>query len=223
MIQKRCLRCSNKFSLRRSDTVYCSTKCRVADHRGKRNISVTDNSQKVILSLCDFSGNWSLPYVAAGYSVFQIDLKNNQDCRLLKYPGTVYGILAAPPCTVFASSGARWERTETEVIEALSIVDACLRLVAVCKPRFWVLENPIGTLKNYLGEPAWYFDPCDYGDPYTKRTCLWGDFNKPKPSRVNPVEGSRMHLRYGGKSERTKALRSATPTGFSKAFFETNQ
>lgn len=163
--------------------------------------------------------------MAAGYRVKQVDLKSgmSQDVRLLKFPSSVYGILAAPPCTIFAASGARWKRTEAELTEALSIVDACLRLVALCSPHFWALENPIGNLKDYLGDPVWYFDPCDYGDPYTKRTCLWGNFNKPKPCRVDSIEGSKMHLKYGGKSERTKILRSTTPIGFAKAFFEVNQ
>src|SRR5205823_3295415 len=84
-------------------------------------------------------------------------------------------ILAAPPCTVFANSGARSGRMR-RLLEGLSIVDACLRFVVACKPVWWALENPVGKLKHYLGEPALRFDPCDYGDPYTKKTCVWGAF-----------------------------------------------
>ena len=109
------------------------------------------------------------------------------------------------------------------MIEGLSVVDACLRLVTVCKPKWWALENPIGKLSRYLGAPRMYFNPCDYGDPYTKRTALWGRFNTDLPrTPVEPTEGSKMHTRFGGKSMKTKNARSATPAGFAKAFFMAN-
>ncbi len=145
--------------------------------------------------------------------------------RLTEYPGRVHGILAAPPCTMFANSGARWPRTEQEMIEALSVVDACLRLVAVCHPAWWCLENPVGKLRRYLGPPAFIFDPCDFGDPYTKKTLLWGNFTPPVPLLVStvavePTGGSKMHLL--APSPERAALRSETPLGFAKAFFEAN-
>lgn len=187
---------------------------------------------RTILSLCDYSGNWPLPYKEAGYNVVCVDLENGQDVRLLPWPGKVHGILAAPPCTVFANSGARWPRTPQEMLEGLSIVDACLRLVTACQPAWWALENPIGKLSRYLGEPAFRFDPCDYGDPYTKRTCLWGSFTPPVPDSmfvsqksVPPVrvcsQGSWVQ-KLGGKSARTKRARSTTPLAFARAFFECN-
>lgn len=145
----------------------------------------------LILSLCDFTGEWSRPYREAGYEVRQYDLKlDGRDLRLEHVPREpVLGILAAPDCTRFALSGNRWTRTDTEMIESLSLVDACLRFVAMTKPTFWALENPVGKLSGYLGKPNLIFNPCDYGDPYTKRTCLWGDFTGAVKSPVDPVEG----------------------------------
>lgn len=184
---------------------------------------------KIILDLCGGTGAWSKPYADAGYDVRVITLPEH-DVRLYQPPDNVYGILAAPPCTMFASSGARWKRTDHKMIEALSVVDACLRLVMVCKPVFWVLENPVGKLVRYLGKPKMYFHPYEYGDPYTKKTCLWGNFNPPIKSPVKPEykydrKGRRyspIHFNTGGKSEKTKRLRSITPPGFAKAFFEAN-
>lgn len=183
---------------------------------------------RTILSLCDFTGNWSRPYEEAGYEVFRVDIKHGQDVRTLHRPDVpVHGILAAPPCTHFARSGAQhWaSKGEAAVLEGLSIVDACLRLVAICRPSWWALENPIGRLKDYLGEPAFRFNPCDFGDPWTKRTWLWGHFTPPMPlysrtarSPVAPVMGdvtTRMSSRHVG-------ARSATPMGFARAFFEAN-
>jgi site-specific DNA-cytosine methylase len=181
--------------------------------------------QKIILDLCGGTGSWSKPYQEAGYDVRIIDpLANGADVRLYKLDSTkVYGILAAPPCTHFAGSGARWwvGKGETALLEGLSVVDACIRIIFIKKPIFWVLENPVGRLNKYLGKPKMYFNPCDYGDPYTKKTCLWGDFNIPKKNPVDPIEGSKMH-KLPPSPDRWR-LRSMTPQGFAKAFFEANQ
>ncbi len=186
-----------------------------------------------ILSLCDFTGTWPAPYEAAGYRVTRLDIKTTGDIRLLNPLdfGPVHGILAAPPCTHFAVSGARWWKRKgpDALLDGLSVVDACLRFVTLLRPQWWALENPVGRLKDYIGPPAFSFDPCDFGDPYTKRTQLWGQFAPPLPvfvgenMAVEPVEGSKMHARYGGSGgERTRAARSVTPAGFAKAFFLCN-
>jgi hypothetical protein len=92
---------------------------------------------RLILSLCDLSGNWSRPYAEAGYEVIAVDLARGQDVRLLRHLGRpVWGILAAPPCTHFARVGARfWEvKGEAALLEGLAVVDACLRAVAIYRP-----------------------------------------------------------------------------------------
>ena len=175
--------------------------------------------QRVILDLCGGSGAWSTPYRDAGYDVRLVTLPDH-DVRLYRNPGEVWGILAAPPCTVFASSGARWPRTDRDYVEAIGVVDACLRLVTVCRPQWWCLENPVGKLVQWLGKPQHYFDPCDYGDPYTKKTALWGSFTMPPKSRVQPVGKSPIH--HMAPSPERAALRSVTPAGFAKAFFAAN-
>jgi len=147
------------------------------------------------------------------------------DVRLVErkdLPQKAHGILCAPPCTVFANSGARWKRSEEDMLKGLSVMDACLRICTICAPEFWALENPVGKMRKYLGDPRLIFQPCDYGDPYTKRTLLWGRFNLPRRHQVEPTEGSKMHRMYGGKSDKTKTLRSQTPQGFAGAFFEAN-
>jgi len=77
-----------------------------------------------------------------------------------------------------------------------------------------------------------YFDPCDYGDPYTKKTCLWGDFIFPEENPVEPEfvilpDGKRMSKKHYEtfklpRKKRTM-IRSITPLGFAKAFFKANQ
>lgn len=176
---------------------------------------------QLILSLCDRSGVWSEPYEADGYDVVRVDLSRDADVRLMHLPDRpVHGVLAAPPCTVFANSGARWPRSSLEMIEGLSVVDACCRLILVSCPSWWVIENPAGKLSRYLGPPTATFQPNDYGDPYTKLTCLWGVFNMPVREPVEATEGSKMHLVAPGPHR--AEIRSQTPSGFARAFFEAN-
>ncbi len=183
----------------------------------------------MILDLCGGTGSWSKPYQEAGYDVRVIDINEGYDVRLFEYPGKVHGILAAPPCTAFAGSGAQYWPSKDEngeTILGLSIVDACLRIIAMTRPQWWALENPVGRLRRWLGPPAYSFQPYEFGDPYTKRTLLWGEFTPPLPlfvgevREVVPVEGSRM-WRLPPSPERS-ALRSITPAGFAQAFFEVN-
>lgn len=184
-----------------------------------------------ILSLCDYTGQWSAPYRERGYDVVQVDLKRGHDVRLLEHRrGGIRGILMAPPCTSFAGSGARWWKMKGEaaVLDGLALVDACLRAVALYEPAWWALENPVGRLNRWLGPARYSFNPCDFAgwadepdaEAYTKRTLLWGRFNEPERRPVAPVLGSRMHLLPP--SPDRAALRSVTPQGFARAFCEAN-
>ena len=136
----------------------------------------------------------------------------------------IHGVLAAPPCTTFAVSGARWweDKGEPALLEGLSIVDACLRIIMVTQPKWWVLENPIGRLRHYIGAPVATFQPWQYGDGYQKATQLWGDFNMPEPScPVKPPDtDQRIHLAAPGPGR--ARFRSMTPPGFARAFMEAN-
>lgn len=205
-------------------------------------------SGRTVLSLFDYTGNWSLPYAEAGANVVRIDLKHGVDVRDIKASrlmerlmdayGRVDGILAAPPCTEFAVSGAhKWAAKDKsgQTARSLELVRQVLRCVEFSKPDWWVMENPVGRLNTLMPELAklgpWYFDPCDFGDAYTKRTGLWGNFVPPLPLfvggdySVEPVrvcsQGSWLQ-KLGGKSEKTKTLRSTTPMGFAYAFFLAN-
>jgi hypothetical protein len=178
---------------------------------------------KIILDLCGGTGAWSDPYTKAGYDVRLITLPH---IDVLEYdpPKNVYGILAAPPCTDFASSGARWFKEKDisgSTIKMQWVLIACLHIIAKTKPIFWALENPVGRIRTGMGNPTLIFDPCDYGDPYTKKTLLWGNFNIPEKNLVEPTEGSKMAFIPPGKDR--SMLRSITPSGFAQAFFNANR
>jgi hypothetical protein len=142
-------------------------------------------------------------------------------------------VFAFPPCTQFAGSGARWWATKQPELleEALDVAYACLK-ICVGNGAPWMLENPVGRLKNWFGKPQHYFHPHEYagyleGDEaeeerYTKKTCLWtgGGFVMPHKKSLTPVLGSKMHLLAPSPDRADK--RSVTPMGFSRAVFEAN-
>jgi hypothetical protein len=172
---------------------------------------------RVILDLCAGSGAWSEPYVKAGYDVRRITWPD--DVRLVKRTREpIHGILAAPPCTVFSYARNRYEPKDDELLAALSVVDACLRLVHVHRPQWWALENPINKLRRYLGPPTWRFRQWEYGDAAEKPTGLWGRFTPPWPIggiRTKPTT-------FGTRFENASPQDAITPPGFAQAFFEAN-
>lgn len=214
-----------------------------------------DRCHKVIVSLFDASGEWSRPYREAGYTVLQYDHAHNDDieditaarifddmyyaCCGFHHDTLHTGILAAPPCTDFAGSGARWWAAKDEdgrTAEAVKLMRHTFNLIHHLDFEWWALENPVGRVNTLLPELAehgpWYWQPHWYGDAYTKKTGLWGTFNNKLPrTNVEPVmftdskghRGSWQWAKLGGKSERTKALRSQTPAGFAQAFFAANR
>ena len=186
-----------------------------------------DNSQKIILDLCGGTGAWSKPYRDAGYDVRLITLPEH-DVRDYYPVDKVHGILAAPPCTHFSNSGAQYWKVKDQDGRTLTdtqVLTHCLRIIAMATPVWWCMENPVGRFTQWMGKPVFKFDPCDFGDPYTKRTYLWGRFTIPAINRVEPIrvceQGSWVQ-RLGGSSIKTKELRSATPQGFANAFFVAN-
>lgn len=110
----------------------------------------------------------------------------------------------------------------------------------------WMLENPARSFLPKLWRNFNHtFNPCDYGgyipeceemhpdypgvipdrDAYTKLTGIWCSeaFVMPEPKPVEPVgKDFNRAIKVGGKSTRTKNIRSATPRGFAMAVFEAN-
>lgn len=193
---------------------------------------------KTILSLFDHSGIWSKYYKENGYNVVQIDIKNGINILTWDYKGidNVYGILAAVPCTDYALSGARhFKRKDADgtTLQSQILVEKTREIIEYFKPKFWVVENPmsrIHKLNHWLGDVMFKFNPCDFAgygfenERYNKQTWLFGNFINPIKKRSEPIV---KHFpgwkNLGGKSERTKELRSVTPEGFAFAFYESNK
>lgn len=223
------------------------------------------NSNKIILDLCGGTGAMSNPYGEAGYNVKVITLPEYDITRTELYMETIvfsgnnnlnglsvnykniYGILAAPPCTQFSfARNEKRAKLPRDLKKGLIVVDACLRIIrrVLLKGalQFWVMENPKGHLRRFLGKPFLEFNPCDYGDAWTKPTDIWGFFNNPKKNAVTLAGGPDRWTDNGRftaadnsspnctdeyfrkvRGERRIIRRSITPPGFAKAFYRANK
>lgn len=189
--------------------------------------------KKVILDLCGGSGAWSKPYKDAGYDVkiatlptFDVYTWQGTWLSALVFENKVYGILAAPPCTMF-SLARQNAKTPRNFNQGMRIVRACLQIIWTCranrnsKLKFWCLENPTGYLRQFLGKPAFAFQPYDFGDNSKKRTDLWGYFKEPKKKPISKPTYPRKGI--SSWQGRNSARRSITPQGFAQAFFKANK
>jgi hypothetical protein len=195
---------------------------------------------KIILDLCGGTGAWSKPYKDAGYDVRNITLPD-YDVRTYIPPENVYGILAAPPCTMFSVARTR-AKTPRDLKGGMELILACLKIIWECQYqiksdnqrnaplKFWALENPKGLLEWFLGKPTFYFQPYEFGDNYTKKTYLWGYFNEPlklilcsQPRGGKSVKDIFTPMQYKRDFKKISEQRAITPSGFAKAFFEANQ
>jgi hypothetical protein len=165
-----------------------------------------------------------------------------------KDDNVVFG-MAFPVCTDLAVSGAahfkaKAKRDPEFQIKASNHARWCASLFEALEIPYFI-ENPVSRLSTLWRKPNYTFHPYEYGeyipdseaehprwpdyiapkDAYTKKTCLWtgGGFRMPWTDPVEPEEGhSRQHLKLGGKSMKTKNIRSATPRGFARAVYEFN-
>lgn len=191
--------------------------------------------KKIILDLCGGTGSWSKPYKDAGYDVQVITLPEH-NVLTYKSPKNVYGILAAPPCTMF-SLARTTAKTPRDFENGMATVEACLRIIWECRKQgklaFWVMENPKGLLRQFMGNPPFTFDASEFGEDYNKATDLWGYFKD--PAKKLPYK------RYPSTDKNTRKLpaiptdykrdpgmnttaikRSITPSNFAQAFFKAN-
>jgi len=175
----------------------------------------------LILDLCGGSGAWSKPYADAGYMVKLVDKIHGDDARLLQRERGVWGVLAAPVCTVFSYARNRYQPTDAELLHALSLVDACLRIAWTHwqqGAKWWALENPRNKLRRYLGPARLEFYQWEYGDAGHKPTCIWGEFVPPLKRQKPRTKPST----WKSKQENASPIDAVTPAGFARAFFEVN-
>lgn len=178
-----------------------------------------------ILIACEYSGEVREAFRAAGHDAMSCDLLPT-DAPGPHYQGPVEDVLndgwdmmiAFPPCTHLAVSGARWfkeKRADGRQQDALDFVrmlmDAPIARIAI--------ENPVSIISSHIRKPDQTIQPWQFGHGETKRTCLWLK-GLPKLEPTDIVEGREQRIwKMPPSADRWKE-RSKTFQGIANAMAE---
>lgn len=135
-------------------------------------------------------------------------------------------LLMSPPCERNSIACPQWPKKG--IRQSLDIVGACLETVIFLKPKYWLLENPKGRLRWFIGKPKQTINYSDFDMNYRaiKPTDLWGNLPLPmvkfqRPLKVGHVE--KGWFRRGWNWDIPREDRSAIPLGVSLAVAEAVQ
>lgn len=126
-------------------------------------------------------------------------------------------IIAFPPCTDLAVSGARWFPEKRANGEQKRSIDFFMMIVGFRKyfPKV-AIENPIGIMSSIYRKPDQIIQPWQFGHGETKATCLWL-YGLPKLIPTNIVEGREQRIWKLPPGKDRAKLRSKTFTGIAEA------
>ena len=156
-----------------------------------------------VLVACEYSGVVRDAFNARGHFAMSCDLLPS-DAPGMHYQGDVRDVLdggwdlmiAHPPCTHLASSGAKWfKNKQVEQAEALDFV----RLLLNAPISRIALENPVGVISTQIRKPDQIVQPYEHGHEATKTTCLWLK-NLPPLRPTNIVGKGSRHVTKSGRS-----------------------
>ena len=174
-----------------------------------------------VLVACEFSGIVSRAFRALGHETWSCDLLPSEDGSPFHIRGDVTAVLdegwdlmvAHPPCTHLAVSGARWfAEKRTEQAEALDFVRA---LLGSPVDRI-ALENPVSIISSKIRKPDQVIQPWQFGHGEVKATCLWLK-GLPKLQPTDIVEGREPRVHFASPSPDRWRERSRTLPGIAAA------
>ncbi len=173
-----------------------------------------------VLVACEYSGRVRDAFTARGHDAISCDLLPT-DTPGPHHQGDVRDILgdgydlmvAHPPCTHLAVSGARWfTNKRQEQAEALEFV----RLLLDAPIDRIALENPVSIISSRIRRPDQIVQPWQYGHGETKATCLWLK-NLPPLQPTDIVEGREPVIHRMPPGPDRWKLRSLTYQGIADA------
>jgi hypothetical protein len=93
-------------------------------------------------------------------------------------------LLMSPACDNFTLMSNQWPKNGIK--EALTLVGSCLEAVNYLQPKKWLMENPKGRLRWFIGKPtnSIYYSDYDFNYKAQKPTDLWGNIRLPMPKAV---------------------------------------
>ena len=174
-----------------------------------------------ILIACEFSGIVREAFRKKGYNAYSCDLLPSdissdyhiQDNVLNHFNDGWDIMIAFPPCTHLAVSGARWfinkQKEQKEAIDFfMKFVNAPINKIAI--------ENPISIMSTIYKKPDQIIQPWQFGHGETKATCLWLK-NLPKLNSTNIVSGREHRIHLMAPSIDRGKKRSITYNGIANA------
>ncbi len=176
-----------------------------------------------VLVACEYSGAVRDAFIRAGHDAMSCDLLPT-DVLGPHYQGNVLDVIgdgwdlmiAHPPCTHLAVSGARWfKEKQKEQAEALDFV----RLLLAAPVPSIALENPVSIISSRIRKPDQVVQPWQFGHGETKATCLWLK-NLPLLQPTNIVEGREARIHRMPPSPDRWKERSKTYAGIASAMAE---
>ena len=177
-----------------------------------------------VLVACEYSGVVRDAFRELGHNAWSCDLKptlSDPECHMVgdvsRYLDTKWDlVIAHPPCTHLAVSGARWFKDKQE--QQKEAIDFFMQFVD-CADKV-AIENPVSIMSRVWRKPDQIVHPWMFGEPFSKTTCLWLK-NLPKLEPTNIVDKGEIVI-HGGKripkwySNRERP-RDMTFTGMAKA------
>lgn len=183
---------------------------------------------KLCIDLCSGLGGMSQAFVNAGWEVVTVDnepkfkptlctnilstCKQEIQCfckeELSSYEKIV--IVASPPCERFSFGNRMFPKKG--VRKALEIVGAVFELIAEIRPHYWIVENPKGRLRWFIGNPTSSVNLSDYGYIYKKPTDLWHNLAFPLIDSEKPYDKTWLR--------RNPTVRALMPLGLSEAILK---
>ncbi len=189
-----------------------------------------------VLVACEFSGVVRDAFIEKGHNAWSCDLlagegkykqyHNRYDVLYCINNSFAWDLMIAfPPCTHLAVSGARWFKNKK--YEQRCAINFFLKLVNAPIPKI-AIENPVGIMNTWYRKPDQIIQPFQFGHPESKRTCLWlknlprlvptnvlplpkqGYWNNQTPSGQNKL----------GPSEKRAQIRGITYKGIAEAMAE---
>lgn len=157
-----------------------------------------------VLVACEYSGRVRQAFREEGHDAWSCDLKPAADDseyhiqRDAIYVSNMPGwdlMIAHPPCTHLAVSGARWFKDKHSLqLDALSFVRVLMGapIDKIC------IENPVSIISSRIRKPDQIIQPWMFGDPFQKTTCLWLK-NLPPLKPTNIVDKGEFVIHGGRK------------------------
>ena len=175
-----------------------------------------------VLVACEFSGVVRDAFIRKGHDAISCDLLPT-DRQGPHYQGDVFDIIddgfdlmvAHPPCTHLAVSGARYFAVKRADGRQKAAIDFFMRLTRTRIPRF-AIENPVCIMSSEWRKPDQIIQPWQFGHGETKATCLWLK-DLPLLVPTNIVDGREARIANMPDSKGRQKLRSVTYEGIAEA------